>query len=136
MQDVCLPLKSLLFINYSCVHNIVKFLLIFHFSSPTGDKYAHQWEALAGWFLGPRAENRHIFNELTLKALNWHEDRREEFFPSDPSYFTDEFKNSEAARHEYKDMEDQMHAMHQELNKSIPFFSTRYQVSVACTFLN
>ena len=63
-----------------------------------------------------------------LKALNWHEDRREEFFPSDPSYFTDELKNSEAAKHEYKDMEDQLQAMHQELNKSIPFFSTRYQV--------
>ena len=63
-----------------------------------------------------------------LKALNWHEDCREEFFPSDPSYFTDELKNSEAAKHEYKDMEDQMNAMHQELNKSIPFFSTRYQV--------
>ena len=65
-----------------------------------------------------------------LKALNWHEDRREEFFPSDPSYFTDELKISEAAIHEYKDMEDQMNAMHQELNKSIPFFSTRYQVNL------
>ena len=97
-------------------------------TSPSGDRYAHQWEALAGWFLGPRAENRQVFNELMLKALNWHEDRREEFFPSDPCYFTDEFKNSEAAKHECKDMEEQMLAMHQELNKSIPFFSTRYQV--------
>ena len=97
-------------------------------SSPAGDKYDHQWEALAGWFLGPRAENRNIFNDLMLKALNWHEDRREEFFPADPSYFTEEIKNSEAAQHEYKDMENQMKEMHRELNKSIPFFSTRYQV--------
>ena len=63
-----------------------------------------------------------------MKALNWHEDRREEFFPADPSYFKEEIKNSEAAQHEYKDMEEQMKAMHCELNKSIPFFSTRYQV--------
>ncbi|XP_066919495.1 uncharacterized protein [Clytia hemisphaerica] len=96
-------------------------------SNPAGDKYDHQWEALAGWFLGPRAENRNIFNDLMLKALNWHEDRREEFFPADPSYFTEEIKNSEAAQHEYKDMEKQMKEMHRELNKSIPFFSTRYQ---------
>ena len=111
---------------------VSKSFIFVHLStfSPTGDKYDHQWEALAGWFLGPRAENRNIFNELMLKALNWHEDRREEFFPSDPSYFTDELKNSEAAKHEYKDMEDQMKAMHQELNKSIPFFSTRYQVNL------
>jgi len=95
--------------------------------NPAGQKYDHQWEALAGWFLGPRAENRYVFNDLTLKALNWHADRREEFFPSDPSYFTEKIKNSHAAKSEYKDMEKQMRKMHDQLNRSIPFFSTRYQ---------
>jgi len=88
---------------------------------------------LAGWFLGPRAENRIVFNNLMSKALNWHENRREEFFPSDPCYFTNEIKDSEAAQAEYKDLEKKMAAMHTELNKSIPFFSTRYQV---CTTVN
>ena len=62
------------------------------------------------------------------KALNWHEDRREKFFPADPCYFTTEFRNSEAAQAEYKDLEIKMKAMHERLNLSIPFFSTRYQV--------
>ena len=97
-------------------------------SSPAGDKYEHQWEALAGWFLGPRAENRYVLNDLMSKALNWHADRREEFFPSDPSYFTEKIKNSVAAKSEYEYMEKQMKRMHDQLNRSIPFFSTRYQV--------
>ena len=95
---------------------------------PTGDKYERQWESLAGWFLGPRAENREVFNEMMLKTLNWHEDRREDFFPADPSYFTNEFRNSEAAQGEYADLEKKLREMHDKLNKSIPFFSTRYQV--------
>lgn len=98
------------------------------FSNTSGNEYDRQWEALAGWFLGPRAENRYVFNELMMKALNWHEDRREEFFPADPCYFTEQIKNSEAATAEYKDLEKRMKEMHEELNRSIPFFSTRYQV--------
>ena len=64
-----------------------------------------------------------------LKSLNWHEDRREDFFPADPSYFTAEIRNSEAAQGEYKDLENKLKKMHTALNKSIPFFSTRYQVN-------
>ena len=63
-----------------------------------------------------------------LKSLNWHEDRREAFFPADPCYFTEEFKNSDAAKAEYADLEKKMREMHDKLNKSIPSFSTRYQV--------
>ena len=63
-----------------------------------------------------------------LKSLNWHENRREEFFPADESYFTHEFRNSAPAQAEYKDLEEKMAEMHSALNKSIPFFSTRYQV--------
>ena len=99
----------------------------FHYR-PKGDAYERQWESLAGWFLGPRAENREVFNKLMLLSLNWHEDRREDFFPADPSYFTSEFRNSEAAQGEYADLEKKLRAMHDKLNKSIPFFSTRYQV--------
>ena len=101
------------------------FYLLF---SPSGDESDKQWQALAGWFLGPRAENRFVLNDLMMKALNWHEDRREQFFPSDPCYFTEDFRNSKAAKGEYEDMEEKMKEMHKELNRSIPFFSTRYQV--------
>ena len=109
------------------VYNRFKSVIIFNFR-PVGELYDKQWQALAGWFLGPRAENRNVFNELMLKALNWHENRREEFFPADPSYFTSEFRNSVPAQAEYKDLEEKMAEMHTALNKSIPFFSTRYQV--------
>lgn len=83
---------------------------------------------MAGWFLGPRAENRDQFTRLTKQAIDWYSDCREQYYPTDPCYITEDVKASSAYRAEIRDLEEQMEAMFHELSDSIPFFSTRYQV--------
>lgn len=96
-------------------------------AAPAADVYKQPWRALAGWFLGPRAENRDQFTRLTKQAIDWYSDCREQYYPTDPCYITEDVKASSAYRAEIRDLEEQMEAMFRELSDSIPFFSTRYQ---------
>ena len=94
----------------------------------TGDSYKEPWRALAGWFLGPRAENCKVFNELAIEACNWHAECRKQYYPDDPSYFINDIKDSTLAKTKIKELKIKMKEMNAQLTKSIPFFSTRYQV--------
>nr|XP_047143435.1 L-tyrosine decarboxylase-like [Hydra vulgaris] len=94
---------------------------------PKSDVYSDPWNAIAAWFLGPRAENRESLNRLVLSTLNFYEDCRESYYPADPCYITEEVKASPGFRGELKDLEKKLGELNDELADSIPFYSTRYQ---------
>jgi len=96
-------------------------------AAPQSDVYNEPWRALAGWFLGPRAENKEEFNRLVQKTLNWVEDCREGYYPCDPCYITDKTRSSKAFLSEIKDTEEQLDWIHKQLAESVPFFSPRYK---------
>ncbi|XP_065680991.1 uncharacterized protein LOC100209120 isoform X2 [Hydra vulgaris] len=98
-----------------------------HQLEPSSDEYSDPWNAIAAWFLGPRAENRELLNRLVLSTLNFYEDCRENYHPADPCYITEEVKASPGFRGELKDLEKKLGELNNELSDSIPFYSTRYQ---------
>ena len=99
------------------------------FCSPSSDVYQKPWRALAGWFLGPRAENREKFNDLVVKSLTWYENCRQDYYPCDPCYINEETKASTAYTSEISQTEEELKKMHNKLAESVPFFSARYKVS-------
>jgi glutamate/tyrosine decarboxylase-like PLP-dependent enzyme len=82
--------------------------------------------SLAAWFLGPKAENRELFQELVALAVDRHCGDRERLYPDDPRYVTPERMDDEydrsvrAMRSHYLELLDN-------LEGSVPFFSHRYQ---------
>src|SRR4051794_37141896 len=50
--------------------------------------------SLESWFLGPKAENQTLFQELVNQAVGSHCDYRRDYFPSDPVSITKELKQS------------------------------------------
>jgi len=96
-------------------------------AAPQSDVYREPWRALAGWFLGPRAENREEFNRLVQKTLQWVEDCREGYYPCDPCYITEKTRSSKAFRSEIEDTEEQLEWIQKQLAESVPFFSPRYK---------
>src|SRR5579862_8925887 len=83
--------------------------------------------SLAGWFLGPKAENQDVFCRLIVDALDAHCKARKDYFPGDPIYITEGMKSSR----EYKDtiafFEARLQNLLRQLSGSVPFWSYRWQ---------
>ncbi|WP_296420328.1 pyridoxal phosphate-dependent decarboxylase family protein [Pseudooctadecabacter sp.] len=85
--------------------------------------------SLAGWFLGPLAENEDILARSVGKAVGAHCDARREYGAQfgDPKYVTDDIKASEPFRSTIagldENLDELLHAMH----GSIPLSSYRNQ---------
>jgi hypothetical protein len=83
--------------------------------------------SLAGWFLGPKAENEDVFRGLIVDALNAHCQARKDYFPTDPAYVTEQMKASP----EYKDtiafVQARLGHLLAQLSGSVPFWSYRWQ---------
>lgn len=81
--------------------------------------------SLAAWFLGPRAENKELFNRLIQSAIEANCNDRANLF-DDPPYVTEGRKDRD-----YQDsvgrMEDEFNKLLKALSGSVPFFSYRYQ---------
>ena len=88
------------------------------------------WAAVGAWFIGPKGENVDIFRELVMKALDHQLQFRKNFYPSDPEYVDDEIRNSESYQKALKKTENELSKMLCEMDKSVPFFSSRYKVIV------
>ena len=95
--------------------------------SPIRENYDEQWKALSAWFLGPRAENNEVFMELFKDIFERHVRMRDNSFPSDPAYITEEMKNSHAYRSEIEHMREELVKMQQDMEGSFPFFSPQDQ---------
>ena len=104
---------------------------ILSYFSASGDPYRVQSNALAAWFLGPRAENAKLFNDLVLRSFHLHEENRKNFYPTDPEYVTDRHQSTKAYKAEKKQLEDELVAMNDELQQSTPIFSPRFQVRLS-----
>lgn len=81
----------------------------------------------AAWFLGPKAENQQLFEELMLKAVWAHCEDRRDFYPHDPAYVTDAMKESRAYRESVQSLKGELDDLLVRLKGSVPFFSYRYQ---------
>ena len=95
--------------------------------APSGDIYKYQWQALSGWFLGPRGENHDVFLDTFKGLLEKHVELRNSYFPSDPVYITDAVKKSKAFEGEVEQMKEVLLQSSVEMGGNVPFFSPRYQ---------
>lgn len=80
-----------------------------------------------GWFLGPKAENERLLIELVVAAIRKHSKYRREFHPEDPVYITREIKESSEYREAVQNLKEHASNLYDQLRKSVPFFSMRYQ---------
>lgn len=83
--------------------------------------------ALEAWFLGPKAENAEILEELVLEALRDHVYWRRNYHPGDPSHISEKDKRTEDFRLAYDRLKENFRLLLAALKKSAPFFSMRYQ---------
>ncbi|EDO40342.1 predicted protein, partial [Nematostella vectensis] len=79
------------------------------------------------YFLGPNAENGDVFKNQVVKAIDGHIKFRENYFPQDPDFITDEMRDAPSYRETIRKMSKEINNMHGELQKSVPFFSSRYK---------
>lgn len=84
-------------------------------------------DSLAGWFLGPKAENQELFHRLLTRALEAHCSTRREYFPEDPGFITEEIKDSPEYRDTVRFLEEELDKILHELRGSVPFWSNRWQ---------
>ena len=64
-----------------------------------------------------------VFEELFEKRV----EMRNNYFPSDPAYITQQMKSSYVCQAELADMRNQLLKMREDMKESAPFFSPRYQ---------
>lgn len=83
--------------------------------------------SLAGWFLGPKAENKEVFQRMVHVALEEHCRARREYFPDDPVYVTEEMKKTPEYQNTIADVERHLESLLHELRGSVPFWSFRWQ---------
>ncbi|MFD3218351.1 pyridoxal phosphate-dependent decarboxylase family protein [Bacillus sp. BR_7a] len=86
--------------------------------------------SLESWFLGPKAENQTLFQELVNQAVGSHCDYRRDYFPADPISITKELKqgeNYEATVNGPYGLKTQYSALLEELKSTPPFHSYRWQ---------
>lgn len=83
--------------------------------------------ALGAWFLGPKAENAPLLEELVHQAVDWHAKARQKFQPDDPVWLTEARKESPAYVESVEHLKRQFAALLGELEGSVPFYSYRYQ---------
>ena len=92
------------------------------------DRYDVQSDALSGWFIGPRAENHQLFNDLLNQTITQHQANRRKYWPTDPEYITKSQKQTEAYKAEKKQLKNKLKEMNDDLAQSTPVFSPRFQV--------
>jgi glutamate/tyrosine decarboxylase-like PLP-dependent enzyme len=82
--------------------------------------------SLAAWFLGPKAENKDLFNKLIRQGIEANCNDRNDYFKDDPPYVTQSRMDNEY-RQSVEELENQYTKLLDNLKGSVPFFSYRYQ---------
>jgi glutamate/tyrosine decarboxylase-like PLP-dependent enzyme len=83
--------------------------------------------APAGWFIGPKAENKHLLIELIVEAINQHCSYRLDYHPEDPEVITEEEKRHPAYEAAVAKLRKESTTLFKELRRSAPIFSMRHQ---------
>lgn len=97
--------------------------------SAEGDRYKAQSNALSAWFIGPRAENHQVFNELINNMITQHQRHRRKYWPTDPEYITKHQMMTTEYKQEKKELKERLKELNDDLQQSTPVFSPRFQVS-------
>lgn len=79
------------------------------------------------WFLGPRAENVDLMQELIQAAIESHAAFRRSFHPEDPSHITPAIRASAEFTAGVDRLRRETHKLLEKLKLSAPFTSMRYQ---------
>lgn len=94
-----------------------------------GEQHVHEpWAEVGAWFIGPKGENGDMFRDLVMRAIDHHIEFRHTYYPSDPAFVTDEMKESVCYKETKEKIEMELEKLLAEMDKSVPFFSTRYKV--------
>lgn len=81
--------------------------------------------APAGWFLGPKAENKRVLLDLIAETIEAHCNFRTSYHPEDPVMITTEVKQSQAYNQAIKALRESTVALNETLRHSAPLFSMR-----------
>jgi glutamate/tyrosine decarboxylase-like PLP-dependent enzyme len=81
--------------------------------------------APAGWFLGPKAENKPLLQELIADAIEQHCDYRKSYQPGDPEIITGEVKQSQDYQAAVATLRKSAAELNAVLKRSAPTFSMR-----------
>lgn len=82
---------------------------------------------LAGWFLGPKAENTELLHHLIQRAMDNHCNDRKNLYPNDPVYVTEEMKQTPEYQETVRVLQHKLDVLLEELKGSVPFWSYRWQ---------
>ena len=84
--------------------------------------------ATAAWFLGPKAENLDLLNDLVTRSLNHHADfRKYKHFPLDPKYITKDIKKEYVFKKAEECLTENLDELCQRMKNSVPFANFRFQ---------
>lgn len=91
---------------------------------PLGGEGSRKVEA---WFLGPKAENAELLEQLIIDAIRDQVFWRRNFHPEDPTHITEEVKRSPEYVTAVDATREGLRELLAFLKRSVPFFSMRYQ---------
>jgi glutamate/tyrosine decarboxylase-like PLP-dependent enzyme len=83
--------------------------------------------SLAGWFLGPKAENEALFQELLSEALSAHCRSRKDYAPADPVFVTDAVRETHSFQNTERTLRQDLDLLLKAMRGSIPLASYRNQ---------
>jgi glutamate/tyrosine decarboxylase-like PLP-dependent enzyme len=84
-------------------------------------------DALAAWFLGPRAENAELLERLVVEALRDHVFWRRNYHPEDGFAIREMDKRREGYEETVATLTQELMGLLAELKRDVPFFSGRYK---------
>lgn len=89
----------------------------------TDDSYA----GVAGYFIGPKAENEDLYMGLLNKSIRQHMDLRKVYYSDEEGYIDQEIKSKQPYEETCKRLIKGHEELCKRLKDSVPFFSQRYQ---------
>lgn len=72
---------------------------------------------VAGWFLGPKAENAFLMNKLLAECIADHETFRYQYKPNDPAYIDETIMGSDEYANAVQQMSDTLQDLMARLHK-------------------
>jgi glutamate/tyrosine decarboxylase-like PLP-dependent enzyme len=83
--------------------------------------------ALGAWFLGPKAENEQLLQELVGRAIHEHAQARKDYFREDPPWLSERRRTSSSYIESVGQLRKEVKTLLRALQGSVPFYSYRYQ---------
>ncbi|KAF0539817.1 PLP-dependent transferase [Gigaspora margarita] len=95
--------------------------------------FSQENNAVASWFLGPRAENSEFVLEFYKEIIDEQvKARTTDYFPTDPFFITETMQNSPEYKSNMNSLRAQLHNISELLaKKTVPFWSPRYMAHMS-----